>query len=101
MALNLYIKLIAAVFIFGMIYSIFAYSKIFARRNGLLKNNIKDASEYYDYLRHNAEHISLGRNFLNQQANIFAVEAQKHYPRTPQIADFYRLDIAQRLADKL
>ncbi len=101
MALNLYIKLIAAVFIFGMIYSIFAYSKIFARRNGLLKNNIKDAAEYYDYLRHNAEHISLGRDFLNQQSNIFAVEAQKHYPRTPQIADFYRLDIAQRLADKL
>ena len=101
MLLSVYIRLTAACLIAAMIYTIFAYTKIFTRRNGLIKNNIKEAVEYHDYLHHNTERISLGKDFLSQQANIFAVEASQYYPVNPNIKEFYRLDIAEELLKKI
>lgn len=99
--LNVYIHPVSAILILTIIYAIFAYTAIFAKRSGLIKNNIKEAHEYKDYLLKNVERISLGRDFLNQQANILALDISNSYKVEPNIKDFYKLDIAQDLIKKL
>ena len=84
-----------------MIYIIFAYTEIFAKRSGLMKNNIKDAISFRDYLIDNAQTLSLGRDFYSQQANIFALEISSKYPENPNIKENYRLNEAEKLAHML
>lgn len=99
--LSLYFRLLTCILIFVMIYGIINYTGLFARRTGLIKNNIKEAVDFASYLKNNAEHISLGREFLNQQANIFALEAQESYLASANIKDFYRLDAAKQIMEIL
>lgn len=99
--MTIYINPISVILILGMIYAIFAYTIIFAKRNGLIRNNVKEAQEYKSYLLHNIESISLGRDFLSQQAYIFAFEVSESFPNTNNIKDYYRLDIIQEMVRKL
>lgn len=99
--MTIYINPISVVLIFGMIYAIFAYTAIFAKRNGLIRNNVKEAIEYKSYLLNNIESISLGRDFLSQQAYIFAFEASENFPKTNNIKDYYRLDVMAEMVQKL
>ena len=80
MLLSLYINPIASLILFAMIYVIFAYTEIFAKRSGLMKNTIKDALSFRDYLIDNSSTLSLGRDFYAQQANIFAFEISDFQP---------------------
>lgn len=91
--MSLHIHAISTIFILGMIWSIFVYSSLFAKRNGLIKNNIKEAIQFGQYLTDSAEAIILGREFKQQQANIYALDAAGKYPKTDQIAADYRLDL--------
>lgn len=99
--MTIYINPISVVLILGMIYAIFAYTTIFAKRNGLIRNNVKEAIEYKTYLLNNIESISLGRDFLSQQAYIFAFEVSESFPQTNNIKDYYRLDIIGEMVRKL
>lgn len=99
--IGIYIHFITAVLITAMVYTIFSYSKIFARRNGLIKDNIHNAVTYADYLIKNADRISLGKEFLNQQPNIQALEVTKFFPFNYNIKDYYRLDIVEDLLKKI
>lgn len=99
--LGVYIHIISAVIIYAMIYSIFSYTGIFAKRNGLIKNNIREAMEYKEYLIRNVANLSLGRDFLAQQANIAALEISNRFPKEPNIRDYYRLDIISKLISKI
>ena len=101
MVLSIYIHLVSALLILTMIYVIFAYTGIFVKRNGLMKNNIKDALAFRDYLIDNAATLCLGRDFAAQQANVFALDIAKKYPITPNNRDTYRLDAAIMLVQKL
>lgn len=101
MMLSVYISSFAALILLAMIYVIFAYTGIFAKRSGLMKNNIKDALAFRDYLIDNAATLSLGRDFYAQQANIFALDISTKYPLNPNIKDNYRLIEAEKLALKL
>lgn len=101
MMLSVYINPISALILLAMIYIIFAYTEIFAKRSGLMKNNIKDAISFRDYLIDNAQTLSLGRDFYSQQANIFALEISSKYPENPNIKENYRLNEAEKLAHML
>jgi len=97
LVMSAYIHLISALMLAAAVYAIFAYTAIFAKRSGLIKSNVKDAVELRDYLIRNAEVICLGRDFLSQQANIFALDAGSKFPRTDNIKEYYKLDIINDL----
>ena len=98
--MSAYIHLVSAVLLAAAIYVIFAYTGIFTKRSGLIKENVKDAVQLRDYLIRNAETICLGRDFLNQQANIFALDAGEYFQPARQIKDYYKLDIMTELFRK-
>ncbi len=91
--LSLHIHAVSTLFILGMIWSIFTYTGLFARRNGLIKNNIKEAIAFGQHLAENAQAIILGHEFKQQQANIYALGVAGQYPKTEEIAKDYRLDL--------
>ena len=91
--MSLHVHAVSTLFILAMIWSIFVYSSLFAKRNGLIKNNIKEAVLFGQKLAANAQAIILGREFKQQQANIYALDAGNRYPKTEEIADDYRLDL--------
>lgn len=99
--MSVYVHLLTAVLLFVMIYGIFVYTMIFAKRSGLIKANVKDAQNYRDYLIRNAQTISLGRDFLNQQAYILALDTSDHFPSAPNIKDYYKLDLIREMLDEL
>ena len=101
MVMAVYIHPVSALLILGMIYIIFAYTAIFAKRSGLLKANIKEAADYRDYLLRNRENLVLGRDFLSQQANILAFDIADDFKITPNIRDFYKLDIIRDLIRRI
>ena len=95
--ISAYVHLISAFLIACSIYAIFAYSAIFAKRSGLLKTCIQDVMNFREYLERNADTISLGRDFLNQQANIFALDLADKFECTQNIKEYYRLDVLSPL----
>lgn len=99
--MSVYIHPISSLLILIIIYAIFAYTSIFAKRSGLIRNNIKEAAAYKDYLLKSAESIAMGRDFLTQQANILALDISENFKNAPAIKDYYRLDIVSELIKKL
>jgi len=92
-----YISKFATLMILAMIVTIFAYSSIFAARNGLIRSKIKEALKYRNYLENNAVTICLGREFLAQQPNIFALELEKFYNKEGCRKDYNKLDVMARI----
>lgn len=90
-----------AIFFMAAAVTIMGFTKLYTKRNGLLKANIAEAANYQQYLKNNKENISMGRDFLNQQANILALEAETAYPPSEKLKDYYRLDIVQELLKKI
>ena len=101
MMMCLHIHLVSTLFILAMIWSIFIYTDLFAARNGLIKNNIKDAISFGQNLLNGAQAIILGGEFKQQQANICALEADKAYPKSDNIAADYRLDLVPLIKSML
>ena len=93
LVMSAYLHLVSAVMILAAVYVIFAYTSVFAKRSGLIKSNVKDAQQYREYLIRNAETIKLGRDFLNQQANILALDTAEFFEPAPAIKDYYKLDL--------
>ncbi len=92
----------AALLLCAAMIVILVFSKIYTRRNGLLQGNIQDARSYADYLVQNSENISLGKDFLTQQANILALEVDGHYAEnTANIKDYYKLDAVKEIIRKM
>ena len=90
-----------AIFFMATAVTMLWFTKIYTKRNGLLKANIAEAANYKQYLKDNKENISMGRDFLNQQANILALEVEGDYPPSEKLKDYYRLDIVQELLKKI
>lgn len=91
------ISMLAALFIVGSLTAIMVFSKLYTKRSGLLKGNIQDAQNFAAYLIQNRENISLGKDFLNQQANIFALEVDAYYKDNSNIKDYYKLEIMKEI----
>ena len=95
--LSFFIHMIAAVLIVAVVFVIYAYSNVFARRNGLIKNNVKEALAYKDFLVKHADTIALGKSFGAEQENIHALDADAAFSPNAQNKAIYRLDVAQKI----
>ena len=91
--MSAYVHLVSAIALALSVFVIFASCSIFAKRSGVIKSSIQDVMNFREYLMRNADNICLGRDFLNQQANIFALELTDKFPTQKNISDFYKLDI--------
>lgn len=68
-----------------MIFSLFlinCYYRQFSRRNGLLRNKIKETEEYKSYLQKNASLAQNSRDFNAKIPYIFAFNLEQKYPNT-------------------
>jgi hypothetical protein len=91
--MTVYVHFISALIIVAMIYTIFTYSKLFAKRDGLIRHNIAEANNLMQKLKNNAEQIIIGYEFATQQPNIYALEADDKYNKSTQTESVYKLDI--------
>ena len=80
---------------------IFAFTKIFKEHNNFINEAKEAISSYKEYLISNADAINLSRDFINQQANIFALNINEYFPQNVTNKNFYKLDIAEALKEKL
>ena len=97
-ALNIGLKIFAALSVLGIagwmsIYTsstyaaiilvslgiIFYYYRLFSRRNGLLRNKIKETEEYKSYLQKNTELASAARDFGSKIPYIYAFELENKF----------------------
>ena len=90
-----------ALLILASLIAIMFFDKLYRKRNGLVKTNIAEAQLLQKYLAENSESIALGRDFIAQQANIFAVEVENKYIPNDNIRDCYRLDIIKAIISKM
>ncbi len=95
--MSIYIKLISSLVLAGIVYVIFEYSELFMKRSGSSKNKTKEIDELRKYLESNVPVITYGHEFINQQANIFALDLVPMYPKNEQNGRVYKLDIALEL----
>jgi hypothetical protein len=93
--LSVFFSWFSALMILLMVVTIFVYTKLFATRSGLVKNNIEQAENIKEFLVKNKETISLGRDFLAQQPSIYALDLSSEYVNNNNIKDYYRIDIIQ------
>ena len=77
------------------------YSKLYAQRDGLLAAYVHEAQNYATLLKNKADAISLGKDFLKNQAAILALDCESQYQPIEQNKHIYKLDIVNRLIDKL
>lgn len=85
----------------AIIYIIMEYSKLYAQRGGLLSASVNDAKEYNDLLVRKAADIGLGKEFVMNQAAIFAMDAEEYYRPNDSNKNYYKLDIINELIKKI
>ena len=100
-AATVFVHFITAVIIFAIVYAIFSFTALFAKRDGLARGNIDYAKEFEKYLVENKDTISLGRDFFAQQPNIYALNLVSEYPVNERIAENYKLDLVDDIVSLL
>lgn len=94
---SIYIDIIPDIFVLSTIITIFAFTKIFNTRNNFMNEAVKAINTYKEYLVTNADTINLSHNFLQHQANIFALDVMKCFPKNATNSAFYKLEVAEHL----
>ncbi len=95
LVMTAYIHVVPVLLIVAMIFVIFKYSRLFAKRDGLIRHNVVDAKNMAEHLKNDAEQIVLGQQFAINQPNIFALGAQSAYTKNKNIGDVYKMDIVE------
>lgn len=95
--MSVYIHLISALFIALSIVAIFEYSLLFSKKSGLLKNKIKEFEKLKSYLTSNVLTIINSQEFVNQQANIHALELDNLYEKNEYNKKSYTLDVIKQV----
>ncbi len=98
---SVYIGKITAILIIAMLIIIFKFSRIFGQYNNFVNDAKNAIGNYKEYLISSAEAINLSRDFVNQQSNIFALDIIEYYPLNVSNKNYYRLDIAENIKQKL
>jgi len=96
--LSFFVHIMSALLIMASVALILIYSKLFMRRNGLIKNNIEEAKKYAHYLEDNAQKIILGQEFKKLQPYIYALDAVKEYPSD---TSGYKINLMQQIQSLL
>lgn len=96
------LNVVSSLILILTIYVIFAYTNMFSNRNGLIKNNIKEAKATRENLIKNIETISASpRNFSSQQPNIFAFELIKQFGDNLKDKEYYKLTTVEDIISKI
>ncbi len=85
----------------GICFVIVKYSKLFANKDGLIRNKRASIESLQKNLESNALQICESANFDAQQAMIFALNADTLYKKTERNRHIYRLDKANALVAAL
>ena len=72
---------ITSILIMISVALIFGFMRLFEHRNNFLQEVQGIIKKYKEYLIGNADTINIGRDFLNQQSNIFALNIAEHFPQ--------------------
>lgn len=94
---SVYIGNITVLLIMLSVVIIFEFSKIFNEQNNFINDAKNSISNYKEFLITNSDAINLSRDFVNQQANIFALNIMEYYPLNVSNKNFYKLDTAEEL----
>ena len=98
---GVYIGGITSALILAMIVTVFAFTRLFDEQNNFINEAKTAISTYKEYLTANADAINLGRDFINQQSSIYALNIMEYYPENAANKKFYRLDLADMLRQAL
>lgn len=95
------VNLYTALIISAALVIIQEYSKIYVQRDGLLAAFIKDAQDLAVLLQTRVDAFSLGHDFINNQAAIFALDCEELYVPCARNSAVYKLDIMKKLIAKI
>lgn len=90
-----------ALILLATVYTIWEYSKLYSQRGGLMAASVNGAKEYQNLLVRKVNDISIGRDFVMNQAAIFALDVEDAYKSNESIKGFYKLDIIDDLIKKI
>ena len=94
---SVYIGGITNIIILLMITIIFAFTKIFQKRDNFIDEALNSIRSYKEHLIINADNINLSRDFINHQSGIFALDITEYFPQNAANKTFYKLEIAEQL----
>ncbi|MBR3502125.1 MAG: DUF2207 domain-containing protein [Alphaproteobacteria bacterium] len=98
---SIYVGSITSLLILAMVAVIFAFLRIFGEYNNFINDAKTAIDNYKEYLISSADAINLSRDFINQQANIYALNITEYFPRNQVNERVYQLDNADVLKQKL
>ncbi len=98
---SIYIGNITSILLIISVCIIFEFTKIFTEQNSFVNDAKNAISKYKEYLTTNSEAINLSRDFINQQANIYALNIMEYYPENLSNKAVYKLGIADMLKKAL
>lgn len=98
---SIYIGAVTSFLILLMLLIIFAFTHIFSEQNNFVNEAKTAIANYKEYLQSNADAINLGRDFINQQSSIFALDITEYFPQNISNKNYYKLDIAESIKQAL
>ena len=94
---SIYIGNLTALLIIGAVIIIFEFSRIFGEQNNFVNEAKNTITNYKEFLISNSDAINLSRDFINQQANVYALNIMEYYPENISNKPYYKLQIAEDL----
>ncbi|MBO6280942.1 MAG: DUF2207 domain-containing protein [Alphaproteobacteria bacterium] len=98
---SIYIGGLTSLITLASVVVIFMFTHLFDKHNDFLKDAQETIKNYKEYLTGNADTINLSKDFLNQQANIFALNITEYYPQNVSNKNYYQLDTAESIKQLL
>lgn len=98
---SIYIGGFTSLIILASVIIIFMFTHLFGKHNDFLKDAQDTIKNYKEYLTGNADTINLSKDFLNQQANIFALNITEYYPLNVSNKNYYKLNTAENIKQLL
>lgn len=99
--LSAFISPWAVLYIALSLLTIKIYTSTYSQRNGLLRAQIVEAQELKKRLLLRRDDILLGKEIVNQQSNIAALELIDEFLIDENKSEFYKLDTAREILKKL
>ncbi|MBQ8465918.1 MAG: DUF2207 domain-containing protein [Alphaproteobacteria bacterium] len=99
--LTVYLSWTAIIFLFAGVWIAVIFNQKASGKDAMLKNAVRSTYQMREFLLEQKESICNGRNFVIQQANIFALDVEDEYPNNDKIKSTYRLDMIKALLAKI
>ncbi len=77
------------------------FTKLYLQRDGLLATCVKDALNLATLLQNKADALCLGKDFLKNQAAIFALDCESFYSLQEKNKNIYKLNIINMMVEKM